>query len=46
MKKEKDISILLAVLFLMLPYLLTVVISGRKACPLSRQPDLEEYIPF
>lgn len=46
MKKEKDISILLAVLFLMLPYLLTVVISGRKACPLSRQPDLEEYIPI
>ena len=30
----------------MLPYLLTVVISGRKACPLSRQPDLEEYIPI
>lgn len=46
MKKEKDISILLAVLFLMLPYLLTVVISERKACPLSRQPDLEEYIPI
>lgn len=46
MKKEKDISILLTVLFLMLPYLLTVVISGRKACPLSRQPDLEEYIPI
>lgn len=46
MKKEKDISILLAVLFLILPYLLTVVISGRKACPLSRQPDLEEYIPI
>lgn len=46
MKKEKDIYILLAVLFLMLPYLLTVVISGRKACPLSRQPDLEEYIPI
>lgn len=46
MKKEKDISILLAVLFLMLPYLLTVVISGRKACPLSRQLDLEEYIPI
>ena len=46
MKKEKDISILLAVLFLLLPYLLTVVISGRKACPLSRQPDLEEYIPI
>lgn len=46
MKKEKDISILLAVLFLILPYLLTLVISGRKACPLSRQPDLEEYIPI
>ena len=46
MKKEKDISILLTVLFLMLPYLLTVVISGRKVCPLSKQPDLEEYIPI
>lgn len=46
MKKEKDIYILLAVLFLMLPYLLTVVISGRKACPLSKHPSLEEYIPI
>lgn len=46
MKKEKDLGMLLAVLFFMLPYLLTVVISGRKACPLNRQPDLEEYIPI
>lgn len=46
MKKEKDIYILRAVLFLMLPYLLTVVISGRKACPLSRNLSLEEYIPI
>ena len=37
---------LLAVLFLVLPYLLTMIISGRKACPLSRQTDLEEYIPI
>ncbi len=46
MKKEKGSGVLLAVLFLILPYLLTVIISGRKACPLSRQPDLEEYIPI
>lgn len=46
MKKEKNAGVLLAVLFLILPYLLTVIISGRKACPLSRQPDLEEYIPI
>ncbi|MDO4469157.1 MAG: SpoIID/LytB domain-containing protein [Bacillota bacterium] len=46
MKKEKDSGVLLAMLFFMLPYLLTVIISGRKACPISRQPDLEEYIPI
>ena len=46
MKKERDLSVLLAVVFLILPYLLTVIISGRKACPLSRQTDLEEYIPI
>lgn len=46
MKKEKDAGMLLAVLFLVLPYLLTMIISGRKACPLSRQTDLEEYIPI
>lgn len=46
MKKEKDSGMLLAVLFFVLPYLLTVIISGRRACPLSRQPDLEEYIPI
>lgn len=46
MKKEKNSGVLLAVLFFMLPYLLTVIISGRKACPISRQTDLEEYIPI
>lgn len=46
MKKEKDAGMLLAVLFLVLPYLLTMIISGRKACLLSRQTDLEEYIPI
>lgn len=45
MKKEKDSSVLFTMLFLLLPYLLTVLISGRKACPLSRQINLEEYIP-
>ncbi len=46
MKKEKNSGVLLAMLFFMLPYLLTVIISGRKACPISRQTDLEEYIPI
>lgn len=46
MKKEKNSGVLLVVLFFMLPYLLTVIISGRKACPISRQTDLEEYIPI
>ncbi len=46
MKKEENSGVLLAVLFFMLPYLLAVIISGRKACPISRQTDLEEYIPI
>lgn len=46
MKKEKNSGVLLVMLFFMLPYLLTVIISGRKACPISRQRDLEEYIPI
>ncbi len=46
MKKEKNSGILLILFCLLLPYLLTVLISGRKACPLSRQIDLEEYIPI
>ena len=46
MKKEKDAGMLFVVLFFILPYLLTMVLSGRRACPLSRQPNLEEYIPI
>lgn len=46
MKKEKNSGVLLVMLFFMLPYLLTGIISGRKACPISRQRDLEEYIPI
>lgn len=45
MKKEKESGILLVVMFLILPYLLTAIISGRISCPIIREPDIEEYIP-
>lgn len=45
MKKEKESGILLVVMFLILPYLLTAIISGRTSCPIIREPDIEEYIP-
>lgn len=46
MKKEKSSNVLLVLVFLILPYLLTMVLSGRKVCPLSREINLEEYVPI
>ena len=45
MNKEKDSFAFILLLFILLPYLLTVLILGRKACPLSRDISLEEYVP-
>ena len=43
MSREKDSCILMAVLFPVLPWMLTVVLLGRTACPLSKKPDIEAY---
>lgn len=45
MYKEKDSVIFLLLLFLFFPYLMTVLIMGREACPISRDVSLEEYVP-
>lgn len=42
MKKES--GIFMGVLFLLLPYLLTVIIQGRKGCSISREIPIEEYV--
>lgn len=42
MKKEGCIFI--AGMFLIFPYVLTVIILGRSACPISKNPDMEEYV--
>ena len=42
MYKEKDSVVFLLLFFILLPYLMTVLILGRKACPLSREISLEE----
>lgn len=45
MYKEKEWIITFFLLFLLLPWLLTVFLSGREKCPISRQISLEEYVP-
>lgn len=45
MNKEKESFPCTLLLFLLLPYLLTVLILGREACPVSREISLEEYVP-
>ena len=45
MYREKDSFIFILLFFVLLPYLMTVLILGRKACPLSRDTSLEEYVP-
>ena len=45
MYKEKDSLAFLLLFFILLPYLMTVIILGREACPLSREISLEEYVP-
>lgn len=44
MKQEKESGIFVAVLFVLLPYLMTVLILGREACPVIREISLEEYV--
>lgn len=43
MKKDKESGIFIVLLFLLLPYLLTVIIQGREECPINREIPLEEY---
>lgn len=45
MYKEKDWIITFFLLFLLLPWLLTIFLSGREKCPISRRISLEEYVP-
>ena len=45
MYKEKESLICTLFLFVLLPYLLTVLILGREACPVSREFPTEEYVP-
>ena len=45
MYKEKESLICTLFLFVLLPYLLTVLILGREACPVSREFPAEEYVP-
>ena len=45
MNKEKESLVCTLLLFLLLPYLLTVLILGREACPASRELSTEEYVP-
>ena len=45
MYKEKDSVAFLLLFFLLFPYLMTVLILGREACPLRRDISLEEYVP-
>lgn len=43
MKKEKESWLFAGVLFILLPYLFTVILQGRAACPVSREISMEEY---
>lgn len=44
MNKESESCVFIGILFLLLPYLLTVLIQGISACPVSRQVSMEEYV--
>lgn len=44
MKKESESWVLAVVLLLLLPYLITVVVLGRRACPVSRKQEVEDYV--
>lgn len=44
MKKEKESGIYFILLFMFLPYLLTVIIQGKKVCHISREISMEEYV--
>lgn len=45
MGNEKEAGIFISLLFVLLPYFLTVCTLGRTACPISREVSLEEYVP-
>lgn len=44
MKKEKESWALAVLLLFLLPYLITVIILGRRACPVSRKQEIEDYV--
>lgn len=43
MSKKKESCIFAAVLFPVLPWIFTVILLGREACPFSKKPDIEAY---
>lgn len=45
MKNERESTGFLLLLFLLLPWLFTVIFQGRQACPVTRTPSVEEYLP-
>lgn len=45
MKAGKGPGISGILILFLLPYLLTVIICGREACPVSRESDMEDYLP-
>lgn len=44
MKKEREWWLLVCSMFVLLPYLITMLILGRNACPVSRTTELESYV--
>lgn len=45
MKEYLSTGLALLAIILLLPFLLTFLISGENACPLYKPPDLEKYLP-
>lgn len=45
MKKDKESVFFAIFVFLLVPYLITVIYSGREACPVSKEITMEEYLP-
>lgn len=44
MKKEREWWLLVCSMFVLLPYLITMLILGRNACPVGRTTELESYV--
>lgn len=46
MKEICKIALSVLLILMILPYLLTLFLSGRKACPITREADMEDYLPI